>query len=362
MKDKQGQIALFEGELHKLSLKSFDLPRLQKGELLVRNTFSTICGSDLHTLCGKRKEPTPLILGHEVLGLVERISSDEEVFDERGHRVQKGDRLIWSVVWSCGECERCQTGTSQKCTSLFKYGHERFDDSSCLYGGFSEYSLLKRGTALFKVPDSLSDKITAPANCAMATAVSCVREVSSAQGKRVLVQGGGLLGLMVTALVSKENPKELVLVDAQEDRLSFAKRFGADEAYSVRNDQSEENSFDLIFECSGSPEAMKLGMKKLAIRGEYLLAGAVFPLEEKCLDPETIIRKMLTLKGVHNYAPHHLGEAIDFLEKTQKEFPYDEIVGEVYPLASLSDAISSAASGKFLRVGIVNHASFGSES
>ena len=60
-------LALFEGELNKLNQRTVELPDLEEGEILAQTSCATICGSDLHTIEGKRSEPVPLILGHEMI-------------------------------------------------------------------------------------------------------------------------------------------------------------------------------------------------------------------------------------------------------------------------------------------------------
>ena len=95
------------------------------------------------------------------------------------------------------------------------------------------------------------------------------------------------------------------------------------------------------------------GMNKINIMGQYILAGAVFPIKEKSLDPETIIRKMITIKGIHNYRPEHLAKALKFLEKSKDKFPYHKIVKESFPLSDLNQAFSNAANEKNLRTAII---------
>merc|ERR1719440_2646520 len=83
--------AIFHGVGQPLELREMKLPEtLEEGELLVRLEVATICGSDLHTFHGKRTEPMPLILGHEGVGIVERIGTN--VFS--GSRPRRG---AWNI-------------------------------------------------------------------------------------------------------------------------------------------------------------------------------------------------------------------------------------------------------------------------
>ncbi len=72
------------------------------------------------------------------------------------------------------------------------------------------------------------------------------------------------------------------------------------------------------------------------------------------LDVNRITRNYLTIKGIHNYNPHHLGAALTFLKDNAHKYPYAEIVGQSYPLSEIEQAIQLAMSGKHIRVGITS--------
>src|SRR5262245_24944163 len=114
--------AIFDGPNQPLRVEAAPRPTLQPGEALVRVSLCTVCGSDLHTFTGRRKEKTPSVLGHEPVGVVEEVNC--ELRDVSGELVRVGDRVVWAVAVSCGECFFCTHGLPQKCASLRKYGHE----------------------------------------------------------------------------------------------------------------------------------------------------------------------------------------------------------------------------------------------
>ena len=79
-----------------LAIEEHDIPTLSDGEVLVRVTCCTICGSDLHTFNGDRPGPTPSILGHEIIGVVETFAG--AVVDVTNRPIKKGDRLTLSLI------------------------------------------------------------------------------------------------------------------------------------------------------------------------------------------------------------------------------------------------------------------------
>ncbi len=98
-----------------LALRRYGLPQLAEGEVLVRITCCTLCGSDVHTYEGRRSTPLPTVLGHEIIGRVDRLPPGSEVRDYEGVPLTVGDRVTWSVAANCGSCFYCEDGLPQKC-------------------------------------------------------------------------------------------------------------------------------------------------------------------------------------------------------------------------------------------------------
>ncbi|HEY1191477.1 MAG TPA: alcohol dehydrogenase catalytic domain-containing protein, partial [Gemmata sp.] len=142
--------AIFDGPNLPFRLEPAPRPVLRSGEALVRVSLCTVCGSDLHTVLGRRKEKTPCVLGHEPVGVVEERAGD--VRTVTGEPVRVGDRVVWAVAVSCGSCFYCARGLPQKCESLRKYGHELLTPQCGPLGGLSTHCHLLNGTAIVKVP------------------------------------------------------------------------------------------------------------------------------------------------------------------------------------------------------------------
>ena len=157
-----------------MRLEQLPIPELEAGEVLVKIECSTLCGSDLHTIKGLRQEKCPSILGHESVGFVVGIG-DMQPCDASGEALQCGDRVTWSTTISCGACDRCRAGWTQKCRTLSKYGHAVAEGRQALCGGLAEYILLRPGTAIVKVPTALAAEVVSPANCATATVACAMR-------------------------------------------------------------------------------------------------------------------------------------------------------------------------------------------
>ncbi|MDP6937221.1 MAG: zinc-binding dehydrogenase [Planctomycetota bacterium] len=334
------EAAVFEAPGRPLVHRSFDAPTLGAGELLVEVDLCTLCGSDLHTLRGARAAPTPSILGHEAVGRVQDAGPDAPA--------ATGDRVTWSIAASCGTCERCTSGLEQKCTHLWKYGHEACTAPSELSGGLAEAIHLRAGTTVVPVPDHVPDEVAAPANCATATVAAALRSAEGVEGREVLVLGAGLLGLTAAAMARSGGAARVAVVDPDPVRRALAARFGADETSAPGGDAAA----DVVIELSGQPEAVEEGLVRAGLGARVVLVGSVSPSRPVALDPERVVRGLVRIEGVHNYRPQDLGAAVEFLGGPGASFPFVELVGAVYPLAQVDRAVAEALTGAAVRVGV----------
>jgi alcohol dehydrogenase len=353
---------VFEGAGRPLVSRSFAIAPLASGEVLVRVTFTTLCGSDLHTYQGRRTTSCPTILGHEILGRVAALP-DEPVIDLAGMPLTLGDRITWSIAASCGECFFCRRALPQKCERLFKYGHEKIDDAHPLSGGLAEYCHLARGTALLRVPESLPDEVACPANCATATVAAALRVAGDCRDATVLIQGAGMLGLTASAMAKSRGAREIIVSDPDADRVPWAARFGAtraihqkpgdDELAQAVNATTDGRGVDVALELSGSPEAVETGVRLLRIGGRYVLVGAVFPARDVAISAEQVVRRLLRIEGVHNYTPDDLKTSVEFLAANCTSYPFAELVTGRFKLADAEAAFQHAKTTRSPRVAIV---------
>ena len=318
-------------------------PELVEGEALIEISLATICGSDLHTHAGRRSALLPASLGHEGVGTVTELGPGL-------HPDLLGQRVTWTLAASCGTCPACSDWQlPQKCTDLFKYGHAAATDGHGLNGCFASHVVLRRGTTILPLPQHVSDTMAAPANCALATMVAVVETLSDAH-QHVLIQGAGLLGLYGAALLN-EAGKQVVMVDPDPTRRELAQAFGADRVFASSDGLGAE-SVDAVLEVAGTPKVIAEGIRVLRPGGQYVLAGLVHPESALDLTGDCVIRKCLTLRGIHNYAPQHLKSGIGFLETQYDAYPWDRLVSEPIPLTNLDEAFELALSRRWPRVAV----------
>lgn len=345
--------AVWHGRDAGFRLTELPLPDLAEGDVLVRTRAVTLCGSDLHTLAGRRETELPTVLGHEMVGEVVATGGPVHALD--GTALAPGTRVTWTIGVSCGRCARCRRGLPQKCATLRKYGHARF--TGRLDGGLATHCHLLPGTGIAVVPPDLDDALAAPANCATATVVCAVRRLGVRPDDTVLVTGCGMLGLTAIAYLRAIGATVLAC-DTEPDRRAHAVTAGAAVAAPaellplVRRSTSGEGVTAAI-DFSGSERAIVATLPLLAVGARLGLVGSVFPTPPIALSPEAVVRRLLTVVGVHNYAAPDLAEAVRFLASTPDRALLSGFVTGRFPLGRLDEAVAEATRARAPRVLVV---------
>ncbi len=343
-----------------------DLPMrdVHDDEVLVRVTMSTICRSDIHSYQGLRPNPCPGILGHEIIGIIEQLGKNI-VRDMRGEALKKGSRITWTEYFHSGDSYYGDVhDMPQKSDGIRKYGHDLVETDPHLLGGFAEYCYVLPGTGILILPDELSDEEAAPLNCGVATMISVTEAAQIEMGDVVVVQGLGLLGLYGCAMARARGARRVIGLDTVSDRLKAAKKFGADETIDISGhsgdtlvkavrELSPPDGADVVIEVCGVPDVIPAGLQMLRVGGRYVLGGIVTPDADVTFDANILVKKWISLRGIHNYHPRHLIQALDFVMANRKRFPFKDIVDSKFSLDNLDEAFERASNRSVLRAAIV---------
>jgi putative phosphonate catabolism associated alcohol dehydrogenase len=342
-----------------LQISEIPIPIVGEGEILVKNEYTTLCRSDLNTYCGKRTEKTPTILGHEIVGRIERFGKGEQDTDVRGNQLQLGDRVTWAIFASDPASDMARKGIPQKAPGLFKYGHEKVTPENTLHGGLSQFTLLRENTPVIKISETIPLPVAATINCAVATVAGAIRLAGEISGKNILVSGTGMLGIIACAMCRMNGAKTIFALDINEERLKTALQFGADKAavpaeierLEISAPGSSKN-YDIVLEFSGFPATMEQTLNYLMVGGTAVWVGATFPARPTQIDAEKIVRNLHTIKGLHNYNEEDLVAAVCFMEKNHNNFPFISLVHNKFTLSEANEAFQYAIAANPHRVGI----------
>jgi len=357
------KIVVFETPEKSLELVETLIPELKEQEILVRNEYATLCRSDIYTYSGMRKEKNPTILGHEIIGRIVSFGNNARELDLRGNPIKIGDRITWAIFASNPASPLSKRGMPQKAADLFKYGHEQLTPDSSLHGGLSEYTLLRKNTPVIKVDEQIPLPVAAIINCAVATVAGAIRIAGELNEKNVLICGTGMLGIIACAMSNTKGAANVYAIDTNAERLEIAKEFGATDTCLIEPKQNDlqtlftekigkQISIDVLIDLTGSPDSMENSIDVLGIGGTAVWIGATFPQRKVQIDAEKVVRKILTIKGLHNYNESDLQAAVTFIEENFSVFPFEKLIFDGFNLNTVNEAFKQAVEQNNFRVGI----------
>lgn len=258
------------------------------GEALIRVTAVGVCGSDLHWFdeagIGDAQITRPLVLGHELSGVVESRSSP-----------LYGQRVAVDPAIPCQFCEFCLEGNPNLCANLRFAGHGLTD------GGLQNY-LTWPERCLYQLPDSLSNADGAMLE-PLGVALYAIDLAGLKPGMAVGVFGCGPIGLLILQLAHQSGVTQIIATDRKPHRLEAARAFGATDVFLVDDAWNDEQvwrasggrGLAVAFEVAGDNQAVESAIAAARPGGRVLLVGIPFP-DVTTFTASNARRKGLTLQ------------------------------------------------------------------
>lgn len=361
---RSGKLAVYAAPNQPFELQTFPLREPRAGEVLVRIRMSTICRSDIHSYLGHRPNPCPGVLGHEIIGDIVALGAGVKS-DMRGAPLAAGDRITWSEYFIPGPNYYTEVlDLPQKSHGVDKYGHMAVSTEPHHHGGFGEYCYVLPQSWILKLPAELTDEEATPINCGVATMICVTERAEIGMGDAVVIQGLGLLGLYGAAIAKARGARLVIGIDGVPARRELGLRFGCDYVFDPAGQDDaalvktiralcKPEGADAVIEVCGYPSVIPAGIQMARVGGRYVMGGVVNPDSFVSIDVNQILRKLLTLRGVHNYHPRHLIEALDFVTVNRRRFPFKDLVDGKYGLDQVGQAMQDAEDRKVLRAAIV---------
>jgi threonine dehydrogenase-like Zn-dependent dehydrogenase len=323
--------------------------------MLVKVEMAGVCGTDVHLWKGQLPIPRPIILGHETVGVIERLGADLET-DWTGAELREGDRITWSAGMSCGHCRYCTIYRQPtRCVERRAYGISFSSDAPPHFsGGYADFIYLRPGTAIFKLSDVPTEAVIG-AGCALVTAIHGLERMGISWGDSVVIQGSGPVGLASLAIAKSSGALNTIVIGGPAARLELASVFGADHTIDIdefpdptaRLDQVKRHTSgygaDAVIECVGSPAVVGEGFEMCRDGGKYLVLGHYGDAGMTPLNPHTITRKQLTVSGSWGSEPRHMASAIQFLRTQGERFPFAKLVSHRFPLEDTFEALQTTS-------------------
>jgi threonine 3-dehydrogenase len=275
-----------------LWLEDVPEPEIGINDVLIRVHRTGICGTDLHiykwNAWAEKTIPIPLVVGHEFVGEIVRVGAN--VVDFQPGQIVSGEGHV-----VCGRCRNCLAGRRHLCADTRGVGVNR-------PGAFAEYLVLPM-TNVWVHARGIDEDVGAifdPFGNAVHTALSF-----PVLGEDVLVTGAGPIGIMAAAVARHAAARYVVITDLNPYRLELARKMGVTRAVNpqekkladLQKDLGMTEGFDVGMEMSGNEHAFRDMLANMAHGAKVALLG--IPEREMAIDWNTVIFKMLTIKGIY---------------------------------------------------------------
>jgi threonine 3-dehydrogenase len=317
-------------------------PAVGVHDVLIRIRTSAICGTDVHIYnwdeWSQKNIKVPMIVGHEYVGVVERVGDEVVAF-------RPGDRVSGEGHLTCGFCRNCRAGRRHLCRHTVGVGVNR-------PGSFAELLSLP-AVNVYRIPDDVPDELAAifdPYGNAAHTALSF-----DLVGEDVLITGAGPIGIMAAAIARHVGARHVVVTDVNDYRLALAAKLGATRTVNVaREDLTEvmrqlgmKEGFDVGLEMSGNGKAFRQLLEVMNHGGKVALLG-IMPGAE-AIDWSQVVFKGLFLKGI--YGREMFETWYKMVAMLQSGLDLSAVVTHRFPIDQFQqgfDAMRSGQSGKVL--------------
>jgi L-iditol 2-dehydrogenase len=288
-------------------LEEMPVPQIGPGEVLMRVEASGICGTDL--LEWYRLHKAPLVLGHEVAGVIVAVGQGVEHY-------KVGDRICAAHHVPCNSCHYCLGGHHTVCNTLRQ--------TNFAPGGFAEYVRLPRinvDQGIFPLPDEVSFE-----EATFVEPLACVlrgqRLAHLQPGCSVLVIGSGVAGLLHIQLARTSGGSCIIATDIVDYRLEAARKFGADVAIQAKEytpaylrEVADGRLAGLVVICSGATSAIAQALQSVERGGTVLFFAPTEPGVSVPISVNDLFwRNEITLTSSYGGSPGDYATALELIQ------------------------------------------------
>jgi len=332
------QAAVYRGK-NDVRLETVPVPRIGRGEMLLRVHTCGICGTDLKKIA-LGSHSAPRIFGHETSGVVAAIG-------EGVRQWRPGDRVVVFHHVPCGECFYCRHKTFAQCETYKKVGCTAgFEPSG---GGFAEYVrvmdwIVHKGTV--RIPDGVSYEqacFVEPVN----TCMKGIERLALEADETVVVIGQGPIGIILSQL-AKRAGAHVITSDLYSQRLTIAASFRlqngidasrADTVQAVRK-LTEGRGADAAILAVGGNALIRTAIDAVRPGGRVLLFAQT-ARGEVMIDPATVCVDEKTLLGSYSASVELQEDSVRFV--MDREMNLELLISHRFPLAGSVAALTLAA-------------------
>jgi len=318
---------------NKNPLRLIDLPNPVPGgkEILVKVTACGVCHTELDEIEGRTPPPyLPVVLGHEVVGIVEGIGS-------KASKLKIGDRV--GIAWinsACGRCKFCLEGNENLCSNFQATGRDA-------NGGYAQYIAVLENF-VYPIPDVFTDSEAAPLLCAGAIGYRSLRLTGIKDGGNLGLTGFGASAHLVMKMARHKYPNCKIFVFARSEReREFAKELGA--VWAGDTEEESPEKLDCVIDTTPVWKPIVEALKNLECGGRLVINA----IRKEEMDKEYLMKLDYPIhlwleKEIKSVANVTRRDVSEFL-KLAAEIPIKPEVQE-FPLEEANKALLELKEGR----------------
>jgi threonine dehydrogenase-like Zn-dependent dehydrogenase len=308
-----------------LELRELPIPDIGDEAALLRIEACGICGSDAEQFAGVIPVRTPLIPGHEPLGIIEKIG------DRAARRwgVNIGDRVAVEALIPCAHCPACLSGQYQRCRGrrggLFGHGYVPLSYAPGLWGAYADYMILDSHSIVHRVRADVPASLAVMFNPLGAGFRWAVEIPDTKPGDSVVILGPGQRGLASVIAARAVGAGPIIVTGLTRDapKLALARLFGADATIDIEQEDAgariqeltNGRGADVVVEVSANaPEPVAEALRYVAPGGTVVLAGVKGFKAVPDFISDLIVVKEISVKGAFGVTHRSYEQAIRLIE------------------------------------------------
>lgn len=330
-----------------VELCEIEEPKVGPRDVKIEVQAVGICGTDIKIRSGDAWSNLPVVLGHELSGIIAEVGS--EVTD-----LKVGQRVVTETgAVVCGHCYYCKTGNFLMCRDRLSIGYG-------VDGGMTQFCVVPEDI-IHTLPDDVSFEAGSLCEPAAVAVHAVYDSVRPEPGDLVVVIGAGAIGLLV-AQIAKDFGATVIITGLTHDRLRLdkAKQLGIDYAVDTQTEDlealvmelSENMGADLVYECSGSAPGVRTGMSMLKKMGSLVQIGLTKPTLE--IEYSMLTGKQIRLVGTFGHKWKSWEIALHLIQTGKLNT--QALITHTFPLSEWEEAFRIAEAQEGIKVVLLPNA------
>lgn len=331
-----------------IRIEDIQKPKCAEDGMLLKVKAIGLCGSDIRNLTSDSRKDYPHVYGHEIVGEIVEIGEKAEP------KYKLKDNIYIYPAAHCLKCEECRSGHHEFCEGMDKYTDRM--------GGFADYYAITKkqleSDAIYKIPRNIN-LISATLAEPLSSVYACQENIDVTFGDTVVIIGAGPIGCFHVKLAKMRGAKKIILIEISQERLTLAKRFGAD--YYINSSQEDPieavmkitngKGADKVISANPSIQAQSQSIYMAKKAGIVVFFGGVPKNKMALIDTNRIHYYGLWIYG--HYGANSMQVQRAFEIAISDEFDASKFITHILPLSKINDGIKLSKSGEAIKVVLV---------